>query len=918
MKMKRKHGFSLIEIMLSIAIIAVLAVGVSMMLNNYKRSIELDYESKSVVSIIRKAQTYSATGKDEKRWGVYFASDNKVILFRDEGGGYATAIYKEEYPLSSSVIIGSVSLNGGGSEIIFNGQNGSTSQYGNANGNSTALTLQDSQNSSILVNIIVTEPGNVEINKPSPAAPPAVPSQITDLSATVSGNEIVLSWSAPSNNGSTITDYKIYRSVVSGEETFITNVGSPSVSYTDIGITSGITYFYKVSAINGIGEGGLSFETSVILSAPPSQITDFYAIANNAPNTDIYNLPKNTEATLSWTAPDANGSAILHYHIYCSTSPNPTTICNIGSPNGDNITATSFTHTGISYGTRYYYKVSAVNAIGEGPVSPETAIMAGRWFAGFCPGMQVSPADFPLGNNFEWKTSSTACDIPQCGQNGGQDGDNLVDPIANPGVDFSEYPAQNACKVIGGRLPTKSELLCMANYEYTFNFRYEHWSGTEGSDAGAWIVRNQGYLSDNWIYDKVEPWDVRCVRSTPLLVPSIIHLEALLPGNNQITLNWTAPSDNGSPITAYNIYRSTSWNHVEYLTSVDSNNVSYIDTGLINGTRYYYKITAVNAYGEGGIDFDFETTAIPNPTIPSQVTGLTATSGNTQIELNWNAPENNGSAITNYRVYRSTISGAEVLLALGGCSGLGNVLTCTDTGLFNGSRYYYKVAAKNAIGEGSQSAEDSAISTDCGSYTVLGTDSLTYGTVLGADDRCWLDRNLGATQIATVANDTLSYGYYFQWGRGVDGHQIPTSGTTSTLSSTDNPGHANYIITGSYPYDWRSVQNDNLWQESGGTNNPCPNGFRVPTQLEWQTLILAASITNSTSAYNSSLKLPLAGWRNNGDATLSDQGITGIYWSNSFISGLRQSFDLEFNSNHAYPEGYYYRADGFSVRCIKN
>ncbi|MFA6096469.1 MAG: DUF2341 domain-containing protein [Candidatus Paceibacterota bacterium] len=95
---------------------------------------------------------------------------------------------------------------------------------------------------------------------------------------------------------------------------------------------------------------------------------------------------------------------------------------------------------------------------------------------------------------------------------------------------------------------------------------------------------------------------------------------------------------------------------------------------------------------------------------PAQVAGLNATSGNTQISLSWTAPDNGGSAITNYRVYRSSpTNGSYSLLALGGCSSLGNTTICTDSGLANGTAYFYKVSAVNLIGEGPQSDEASAI-----------------------------------------------------------------------------------------------------------------------------------------------------------------------------------------------------------------
>jgi hypothetical protein len=81
-------------------------------------------------------------------------------------------------------------------------------------------------------------------------------------------------------------------------------------------------------------------------------------------------------------------------------------------------------------------------------------------------------------------------------------------------------------------------------------------------------------------------------------------------------------------------------------------------------------------------------------------------------------------------------------------------------------------------------------------------------TVVGANNRVWMDRNLGASQVATSSGDAAGYGDLYQWGRGTDGHQIRTSGTTGTLSTSDQPGHGNFIITTSSPLDWLSSANN--------------------------------------------------------------------------------------------------------------
>jgi len=198
-------------------------------------------------------------------------------------------------------------------------------------------------------------------------------------------------------------------------------------------------------------------------------------------------------------------------------------------------------------------------------------------------------------------------------------------------------------------------------------------------------------------------------------------------------------------------------------------------------------------------------------------------------------------------------------------------------------------------------------------FTYKGS-SVTYGTVSSTGDKCWMDRNLGASQVATSQTDANAYGDLFQWGRLSDGHQTRTSGTTTTLSSTDNPGHSNFITNTASPYDWRSPQNNNLWQGVLGVNNPCPSGWRLPTTAEMDTEQASWSPKTSAGAFASPLKLTLAGFRANTSATLTNVGASGNYWTSPYLGN---SYLMYFDSGGS---GFYlsYRALGISVRCLKD
>jgi hypothetical protein len=192
--------------------------------------------------------------------------------------------------------------------------------------------------------------------------------------------------------------------------------------------------------------------------------------------------------------------------------------------------------------------------------------------------------------------------------------------------------------------------------------------------------------------------------------------------------------------------------------------------------------------------------------------------------------------------------------------------------------------------------------------------------------KVWMDRNLGAFRAATASDDAQSYGSLYQWGRGSDGHQcvnrftgdgVTTSTDTSTLSSSDTPGHGNYIVPTSSPNNWRNPQNVNLWQGANGTNNPCPNGYRIPTSIELEAERASWISSNAAGAFASPLKISLAGARNysSGISYIQYQNSDGYYWSSTII--VNSSYNLYINGGNSSIVGNI-RARAGSVRCIKN
>ncbi len=208
--------------------------------------------------------------------------------------------------------------------------------------------------------------------------------------------------------------------------------------------------------------------------------------------------------------------------------------------------------------------------------------------------------------------------------------------------------------------------------------------------------------------------------------------------------------------------------------------------------------------------------------------------------------------------------------------------------------------------------------TSCGVYVdnnPIVHGGFTYKEVINPSTcEIWLDRNLGASQVATSSTDAAAYGDLYQWGRPTDGHQLRTSSITGANATTDTPGHGDFITESNSPSDWRVPQNDNLWQGASGVNKPCPSGYRVPTEAELNAERLSWNTNDATGAFGSPLKFPVAGHRNSfGELDLV--GARGYYWSSKVSgAGTRR---LAFGSSYAIMYSNY-RASGFSVRCIKD
>jgi len=215
-----------------------------------------------------------------------------------------------------------------------------------------------------------------------------------------------------------------------------------------------------------------------------------------------------------------------------------------------------------------------------------------------------------------------------------------------------------------------------------------------------------------------------------------------------------------------------------------------------------------------------------------------------------------------------------------------------------------------------------------------------YDVVAAEDGNNWLNNNLGANysninsssfNIKTQAggtDDKNAYGSFFQWGRCPDGHELinwttstPIYSSTTTLSATDTPSDAKFIYGST---DWRTTPNDALWNGVNGVNNPCPPGYKVPSETQWLVYLnqIGAMIwSNGTLKLMQGLVKPIS--------RVTARSHSSVW--GSIVGGFFQLWTCSpSTTNNVFmlcmappPYGYngpfsWYRATGAPVRCLRD
>jgi RHS repeat-associated protein len=538
------------------------------------------------------------------------------------------------------------------------------------------------------------------------SASAAVPAAPVLSAATAGDAQLKLSWGAVSG----ATGYSVKVGTASGVYGAINDVGNVT-AYTVSGLTNG-TKYYIVATANNVS--GASVNSNEINATPVIVV----------PVAPVLNAPSaaNNQVTLSWNAvPWATG-----YTLKMGTTAGVySTSVNVGN-------VTTYTSSGLTNGTLYYFAVSAGNAAGtsansaEKSATPQLAIPAAPVVATFIAGnaqASLTWSAVPGATSYSVKYGTTA-GVYGPTVNVGNVTSFTIANLVNATVYYAVVTAANA----SGTSVNSNEKT--ATPQLT----------APAAPSLSYVTPGYGQLTAGWA---AIPWamgyTVKCgttpgvytmtftvgnvtAYTIPGLTNGAVYYVAVSANNaagtsvnsnersgvpqlpapvlnsaegskGQVTLGWSALAGALSYSIKYGTTAAT------YTTVVNAGNItSFTVPGLTDGTKYYFAVIAVNPLGNSANSN--EKSAMPQPLVPATPVLNTPVIGNTQVSLSWSPI----AWASGYTIKYGTAPGV-----YSATFNVGNTTAYTVSGLTNATAYYFTVTANNAGGSSANAAERTAV-----------------------------------------------------------------------------------------------------------------------------------------------------------------------------------------------------------------
>jgi fibronectin type 3 domain-containing protein len=494
----------------------------------------------------------------------------------------------------------------------------------------------------------------------------SAPSAPTGLAATVGSGTVNLTWNAAGG----ATSYAVKRGTASGGPyTPIATLGSSPTSYPDSGLTNGSTYYYVVTGSNSAGTSPNSSELAVTPLVPPT----FTSSATASPNPATQGVSTTISASVKDTA---------------NTLTNGVVQIVILDPNGATTLSQNFTGQSFTSGQTRPYSVSLVPSL-AGTYTVEIGVFSATlqtW------SWNASAASITVNSNLSFRSSATP--------NPSTFAPGASTSIAVSVTDSGASALSNS--IVELQVFDKSGNAAMTTFwtgqnfaaGQTLQFSYT-WNSSASLATGTYSV-DIGVFNADWSQNYYWNGSAGSITLASVQAPPAPASLTATPSSGQVGLSWSASAG----ATSYKLYRGTTAG-AESATPLVSGitATSYVDSAVTNGTKYFYKVAAVNTGGTSGLSS--EASAVPKLSAPATPGALTAAGDNAQVSLTWTA----SSGAASYNVYRGTAAGAEKATPV--ATGI-TTTSYTNTGLTNGKTYFFKVAAVNPGGTSAQSNEASA------------------------------------------------------------------------------------------------------------------------------------------------------------------------------------------------------------------
>ena len=387
----------------------------------------------------------------------------------------------------------------------------------------------------------VTATGPGSFGQSAAVTPRTLADAPTNVVGTPADRQVSLTWTAPPNGGSAITGYRVeYRS--SGGSTWTPGGTSTTTSATVTGLTNGVSYVFRVAAVNEAGTGAAGESGPVIPRTTPGSPTGITGTAGNE------------KVELTWRAPATDGSSpITEYVIAMSTSRRT------GFQPAATATGTRAVISGLTNGTTYYFRIRARNAAGDS----RPALSAG--FTPFAPVAAPTGLTGTVSSgrvNLSWDV-----------------------PAASPRP-VTDYVIQFRRDELGAAWTTFSDLVTPART-----------ATVTGLQNGVAYLFRVAAVNANGV-GLFTDGTARFVPVAPPAAPSgLVGTGAA----GTISLSWTAAAASSvAPVSGYVVqYRllGRAWTTLQ--VSVASDQTSVAITTLTNPAGYRFRVAASNAAGTG-------------------------------------------------------------------------------------------------------------------------------------------------------------------------------------------------------------------------------------------------------------------------------------------------------------------------------